>query len=431
MAGPLNTRWTRRRSMLAGTAVLLVFALSLAFTTVASSGLPWVPRTEVRAAFADVGALRAGDDVRIADVRVGYVKDVQLDHGVPVATLSLDDARPIYRDASAVTASVDSRSALGQKYVNLRPGNPGAGRMSPDEVIATSKTTSAQELSDVLAVLDAPTRQALGSTIRETGGGAAGHQQDLQDALHSLPQTLPDLGTVSKALSSNQGTDLTSALHAADQLSTSFAGRQQQIGELVNHLNVTMKAVNVDNGQALADTLNQAPDTLRRTRDALSSLQGPLANTQVAAAELQPGAQALGQATPDVRGVLRDSVNPLNKVPGVAGQAEPAVQDLTHVVADARPLAPRLTETFADAQTPLAVLAPYAADITRYFGNLRDVLKFGDAAGHWVRLVPLGGTASGSGAVPGLRDPLTGHDPYPAPGQAPSDRQTTVPAGGR
>ncbi|MBB2506580.1 MCE family protein, partial [Amycolatopsis echigonensis] len=149
-----------------------------------------------------------------------------------------------------------------------------------------------------------------------------GHQQDLRDALGALPEELPDLGTVAGALATDGGKDLTGTLRALDSLSGRFTNRQQEISALVGQLKTTLDAVGVDGGKPLADVVDKAPDTLGKARGALQSLQAPLADAQAAMSSLKPGADALGQATPDVRGVLREGVPPLDKVPGVAGQAE-------------------------------------------------------------------------------------------------------------
>ncbi|HKC28919.1 MAG TPA: MlaD family protein, partial [Jatrophihabitans sp.] len=322
-------KWARRRAVLLGAAIAVVFGGALYIALTASSGLPGQSGTVVRAAFDDVGALREGDDVRIANVRVGQVSAIDLVAGKPQVTMRLDDDRPVYRDASAVTASVGARSALGQKYVDLNPGAPQAGRLDPATVIPATKTVGAQELSDVLAVLDAPTRQALGSTIRETGGGAAGHVQDFSDGAGALPAILPDLGTVSRALTAGSGQDLTRLLQVADRFSGEFDGRQQQLGELAGRLDTTLRALDVDGGKPLGETLDRAPYTLAKVRGALQDLRQPLSDADAAITTLRPGANALGKATPDVRGVLRESIPPLRRLPGVADQAQPAVDALT------------------------------------------------------------------------------------------------------
>ncbi len=425
MAGGTANGWARQRALLIGAGLVAAFGISLYVALTASGGLPGTSGRTVKAAFDEVGSLRAGDDVRIAGVRVGQVKDVRIAAGKPVVTLGFDKGRKIYHDASALTATVSSRSALGQKYVDFRPGTPGSGELGRDEVIPASKTGDAQELSDLLRVLDQPTRDALGSTLRQAGGGLSGHSQDFKDVAGALPQELPDLATVSRALSVDNGADLTAMLRAADSLSRSFEGHQQQLAELVDRVNTTIQALDVDDQAPLGDTLDKAPQTLVDARGALDQLRAPLAQTGQAMTGLQPGAVALGDATEDVRGVLREGVPPLDEVPAVAGQADPVVPELTKVLSDAKPLAPRLVQALNSASQPLAVAAPYAPEVSLFFSYMTDALSDGDAAGHWLRIYPVVGTETVTGILP-IQDPTTHRNAYPAPGQAARDKSTSV-----
>ena len=426
-----GTAAKRRRHLLLGLIVVIAFVASAVVAVTSQHGLPWASRTVVQAAFDEVGSLRAGDDVRIANIRVGYVGGVRYEKGQAIAELRFDGRRPIYRDARAVAASVGARSALGQKYVDFAPGGPGAGLLGPDEVIPPKQTVGAQELSDVLDVLDDPTRAALGSTVRELGHGTAGHAQDVRDTLATMPAMLPDLGEVADALSAHNGADITSMLHAVDGLAGRFEGRQQQIGELVGRLDRTLAGVAVDGTQPLTDTLNKAPETLRAVDGALRKLDPPLADTETAMRAAGPGAEALGAATPDLRGVLREGQRPLAKVPGVAGDAQPAVDRLTATFRDAKPLAPKVTEALRTARKPLEVLAPYSAEASMLFTHGANALSQGDAAGNWLRIYLLFSTESVSGVLPGVKDPITTRDAYPAPGQAAKDTRQSPIGGGR
>lgn len=405
----------RPRHTVIGFAVVLVFLGAAVVAVTSQNGLPWASRTVVRADFDDVGSLRTGDDVRIANIRVGHVGEITYARGRAVVELEFDGERPIYRDARAVTASVGARSALGQKYVDYSPGGPDAGRLPPGKIIPATRTVGAQELSDVLDVLDKPTRDALRSTLREVGGGTAGHSADLRDALEEMPQLLPDLGTVSSALAAGDGADLTRMLRAVDTLAGRFHGRQKHIGALFGQLDTTFAAVGVDEGRPLGSSLRRAPSAMESVTDASDAARRPLADLSVAMAELREGADALGAATPDVRGVLTESPRPLRKVPPVARPAEAAVRALTGVMSDARPLAPQVADAFHQAKTPLRVLAPYTADMVTYFRNSASALGQGDKVGNWMRVYLLFSTESVSGAVQGVRDPISKRDPYPAP----------------
>lgn len=417
----------RRGSVRAGLLTTVVIALMLTFAITAQNGLPpylpGVDRTTVKVAFTDVGALRAGDDVRIANVRSGFVSSIDLVDGKSIATLKLDGGRPVYEDASV---TIGARSSLGQKYVELDPGTKSAGEIRT--TIPSDRAASSIELDTVLDTLDAKTREAAGSTVREVGTGLAGRGQDLHDGLGALPQMLPDIGTVAKALSEDGGQDLAQMLRAADTVSRSLTAQEDQIASTTRQVSDTLDAVATDDGQALRDTITAAPEAMTDVKAALDDLNGPLAATRRAVTELRPGAQALGDATPDVRGLLREGVVPLDKVPGVAKRAVPAVERLTPTVRDARPLVQQLGTTFDRAQSPLSILAPYSDEVLLFFQNAASALSQGDAAGRWLRFYPVPTTESVSGALP-LRDPTASREAYPAPNTA-KDHYESTPLGG-
>lgn len=426
----LRKTWDSPRSALAlGVAVIVVFATAVVFGLNATHGMPLAQRKTVKAAFTNVGGLVEGDDVRVASSRVGYVEDILIENGQAVAMLKIDDeSMKIYRDASATTASVGARSALGQKFVDLDVGSSGAGELSEHEVIPQRETRGAQEISELFNVFDAPTRKGSATALRELGGGMGGHEKDFSDLLRTAPAALPALGTVSRSLTANGGADLTALLSSADTLVARFHGRQQEMADLTRQLGTTLQAMAVDGGEPLEETLTVSPEALRAARGAFTSLAKPLRDTKIAAAGLRPGAEALGDATADLRGVFTDGVRPLRKVPGVSVKAQPAVTALTGLMGDARPLAQRLVRTLDWSATPLAVLAPYSAEIANFFTAGTNALSQGDGAGHWLRIYVVPRVESVSGVLP-IDDPTVNRNAYPAPGQAAQDSAGPVKGG--
>ncbi len=425
MAGPKSTK---ARSLLIGTVALACFTAAVYVGVNAHKGLPGAELTTFSAAFQDTGGLRAGDDVRIARVRAGRVDNVEMKDGTAVATIALDGDRPIYKNA---TASVDSRSGLGQKIVNIDPGTPDAGELPENAVLPKERTTSAENLSDLLAVFDDPTRAALTNTLTQTGQGVGGHGQDVQDVVRNAPEILPDLGTVSRALTENNGQDLSHLLQAANSLSGRFAGRQEQISALTGDLGTTLRAVSADNSAPLRDTLDKAPDTLSAAREAMTALQPPLSDMDSATARLQPGARGLGDATPDLRGVLREAVPPLDGVPHVSEQAQPALDEITQTMTDARPFAPRAANALSNTNPVLTTLSPYAPEVMLFFENFADALSNGQAGkgdpnNRHLRVTLMLHTQSVDGQL-GIRDPFVARNPYPGPGAAEQDSTGSQP----
>lgn len=420
MSAIVRKERSRSRSVRIGSATLLGAAAVTAFALTAQNGMPdYVPgvsRTSVEVQFDDAGALRAGDDVRIANVRAGFVDSIELVDGTPVVTLELDDGRQVYDDASA---TIGARSALGQKYVELDPGTPDAGQLAGP--IPAERTTGSVELDTVLDTLDARTRKATGTALREIGGGLTGRGKDLNDGLAHLDADLRDIGTIATALDSGGGADLAALLRTTATLASVLDGQQPQLAGLTRGTAVTLDALAVDDGRQVGETVRQAPGTLREVRGALESLEGPLRDTHTAVVALRPGAEALGAALPDTRAFLRDAVPPLRKVPGVAGDAEPAVRRLTPVLADAQPLVRDLGTFFTRAQRPLATLSPYSAEVSLFFSNASSALGQRDRAGGWLRFYPVVNPENVIGNLP-IRNPLLQRDPYPAPGGAPAHR---------
>ena len=75
----------------------------------------------VTAAFAKIGGLAKGSDVRISGIKVGTVTEQRLDPQTFDAVVTLSISRDVRLPADTV-ASVDSEGILGGKYVRLEPG---------------------------------------------------------------------------------------------------------------------------------------------------------------------------------------------------------------------------------------------------------------------------------------------------------------------
>lgn len=408
------------RHFLVGIATMIVLGL-VAFIGIRANSAGEIPSqtyTFVKAQFHDVSTLKTRLDVRRNSVQIGQVTGIEYRDGLALVTLRLDGRQPVYQDA---TAKLFTESALGRQFVELDPGTAAAGPLG-DGVIPTARTGDAITLDRLFDILDKPTRDGLASTVRELGRGLAGHGRDLNDAIRAAPDLLADLGVVSHAAASPQA-DLPGLLRSAHQLTGRFHARHQQIRDLLAEADSTLRAVTVDGAQPLNATLKGLPGTLRDARQTLEAVRPPLADVQSAVATLQPGGRALGESAADLRGVLREAVAPLDKVPDVADQAEPAVADLTHTVADARPLAPRLTTALDDADTLLSRLGPYAPDAGRFFDQLAapDGLLSGNF-GYGLHYFRATVAAPGPLSVASLPDPTRRVEPYPKPGETAWER---------
>jgi phospholipid/cholesterol/gamma-HCH transport system substrate-binding protein len=372
--------------------------------------LPARNYTEVKAHFEDVGVLKPGKEVKQNGLRVGTVSKVALVDGLAEVTLRLDGNVDVYQDA---TAFVGNFSALGKKYVGFDPGTKASGELGSTP-IGVDATKDSSALEDALSAFDPKTRTALRNAVGSLAVGTAGHSDDLNAVLAASPHLLEDLEVVMKAAGSKDA-DITGLLIKADQLVNRFNGRSEQIEQLVTNADRTVEALGVDEGKPLEDTIAKLPAALDSTGQALDDLYAPLGDAEVALRNLEPGARSLGAATPDLRGFLRESPKALDRVPGVAKSADPALESLTKTIADARPLVKPLSKSLDSLAELLDGLLPYVPDVGRFFSQ-NDLLSgtlSGDDSRHYFAAQL---TGVGLFSVGGLPDPLYQSEPYPCPG---------------
>jgi phospholipid/cholesterol/gamma-HCH transport system substrate-binding protein len=323
----------------------------------------------------------------------------------------------IYKDA---TARVRSRSLLGQKYVQIDPGTAAAGELG-DDVLARDRTTTVVDIVDLVDTFDDETRKALHTALLNTGTGAGGRGQDLNDLIAASPDLLADLNLTGRTLTAEE-TRLVAFLATAERLSGRFNGREAELEKLIGQMGDTLLAVAADEGKPLADTVKKLPSTLDALTPALSELGSAAAALGPAVDNLGPSAAALGGVTDKFREALRESVPVLGKVPPVSGLADPALAALTTTFNDARPLAPALAKTFDAAAAQMEILAPYAPDLDLLLDGLAAAFAQGppdDPDNKWLRVASIFAAINQAG----------NRNPYPAPGEAAKDAARYNPLG--
>ncbi len=138
------------RPVLGGVFAVLALALFAIAVFYARTAYGWlfVRGPEYRAAFADVGGLAEGAQVRYAGLGVGRVRAVQVDPVDPrhvLVTIRVDEGTPVRASTRAVVVSAGGQPAV---YVNLRPGAPDAPALAPGARVPSEQGPT---LEDVLA----------------------------------------------------------------------------------------------------------------------------------------------------------------------------------------------------------------------------------------------------------------------------------------
>ena len=273
---------------------LLVFIVVTTLATsvlVATIGnLTFSPSTEYKAEFVDATGVVKGDDVRIAGVKVGTVKDGQIvDRTRALVTFSVQDTTHL---SKATHASIRYRNLVGQRYIALEDQiGDSSTELDAGETIPVSQTSPALDLT-VLFNGFKPLFSALSPA-------------DINQLSYEIVQVFQ-----------GEGGNLESLLTHTASVTNTLASRDQVIGDLIDNLNEVLDHVG-DRDVQLSRLITTFRTFVGGLKDDRGAILGSL--DQISALSVQTADLVSGIRRPFV-----DDVKQLRRVAGNldAGKAE-------------------------------------------------------------------------------------------------------------
>jgi phospholipid/cholesterol/gamma-HCH transport system substrate-binding protein len=245
-----------RNPILIGVLSILIIS-GLTFFAFSIDKIPQLKQAyELKAYFSDAIGLTADNQVRVAGIKVGQVKDIELVGDRVLVTMDVDNNIKIPRDA---TAQIRLATLLGTKFVNIDGAGPGP-YLADGDVIPLENTSvpyqifqAANEGTGVLEGLNGP-------------------------RLNRLLVQLTDLVRTSRG-------EIGHALEGLNELGAGLNARAPELRELLSGADDLTKllANEGDNINSLIDNSNTVLATLAEKREEIQSL---LASTELMAGEL-------------------------------------------------------------------------------------------------------------------------------------------------
>src|SRR4051812_41428967 len=128
-----------------------------------------------------------GQTVNIAGVQVGEISKVELKEGRALVTFRMQPKYGrVYRDARVL---MRPKTGLKDMVAELEPGTPQAGRLRENDVIPVSETLPDVNLDEILASLDADTRDYLTILVSAGAEGLRGNGRALARAIRRFEPT--------------------------------------------------------------------------------------------------------------------------------------------------------------------------------------------------------------------------------------------------
>ena len=235
----------RERNPVVVGAVSLVVLAALVLAAFRAEDLPLIGAGDTYyAAFSEAGGLKENDEVRVAGVRVGKVKSVELD-GDHVRVEFLVDRGVDF--GARTSAAIKVKTLLGAMFLALQPA--GTGQLAEGSEIPVERTSSPYDVVDAFS------------------GLAARSERIDTDQLAQALDTVADL-------TRNTPEEFQAALRGVSDLSANIAARDQQLNTLLRNMR-KVSGVLGDRRKELVDLMRDG-DVLFRAlvarRQAISDL---------------------------------------------------------------------------------------------------------------------------------------------------------------
>ncbi len=269
-----------------------------------------------KADFPEASLLVKEADVRMAGVNIGKVKSKELGPGGRTTRVEMElDHRfaPIGRDARAI---LRQKSLLGETYVEITPGSPGAEKLPDGGTLARTNVDDTVELDEVFRVFDPETRRALQQWLHEGGIVTSGSfARDFNDSLGNAAPFFTGGAQLLRPLA-EQEVALRRVFRDTGRVFHAVSREDGQLRGLITGGEATFGAL-ASRDDALAETFQIFPTFLRETRSTVQRLEAFARNTdplvrdlREPAQDLAPTLRDLGDLSPDLEKLFHD-IHPL------------------------------------------------------------------------------------------------------------------------
>jgi virulence factor Mce-like protein len=325
---------TRRRQsafanpVLIGAVTVLVLLVAVFLAYNANEGLPFVPTRELKVDIANGSELVAGNDVREGGYLIGIVsalEPVTLENGQAGAQLTLKLNKANGEVPIDSTVSIQPRSVLGLKYLDLHKGS--SKHMFADgATLPVSQTNVPVQFDDVFKMFDQPTRAAAQQDLVGFGDTLASRGSALNDTIAALPSLFGHLEPVARYLS-DPSSELTRFFTGLNSFMGAVAPVAQVNAQLFGKMATTFAAID-RNPADLKATIAESPSTEQVSTQSLIAQQPLLTDLTTFGQYMTPATHSLEVALPVLNPALEQGTQVLGRTPALNSRLQDTMQAL-------------------------------------------------------------------------------------------------------
>lgn len=248
---------------------MVVTIIATGLLVILIGNLSFEETEEYQAVFEDVAGVVEGDDVRIAGVKVGSVKGIEVvDRDRAQLTFSVETGAQL---TPSTEVAIRYRNLVGQRYLALSQPDGATGTLAPGETIPEERTSEALDLTELFngfkplfRALSPDDVNQLSFEIVQVFQGEGGTVESLLRSTASVTSELADRDQIIGELLDN-----------LDLVLDHIADRDQQLTALIQNFRQLVAGLK-DDRRAILSSLNQISDLSVQTAELASDIRPPL-----------------------------------------------------------------------------------------------------------------------------------------------------------
>lgn len=269
------TPFRERNPVTIGAASLAVIAM-IVLAAFKAEDLPLIGGGDTYyAAFSEAGGLEANDEVRVAGVRVGKVREISLRGDEVIVEFVVDRGTAL---GSETGADIKVKTLLGAMYLALDPG--GGGELEPDSEIPEARTTAPYDVVEAFSGLASTTNRIdidqLSTSLDTLTSLMKGTPEELQGTLNGLSRLSRNVAA--------RDQQINTLLQNAEKVSGVLADRDEELTKLFRDGDRLIRAI-----YTRREAVSRLLDSTRQLSQELTTL------IQQSRADLKPALQQLDQ----------------------------------------------------------------------------------------------------------------------------------------
>jgi len=251
---------------------MVVTAMATGVLIMLIGNLNFESTRQYKAIFSDVTGVVKGDDVRVAGVKVGSVKKVEVvDRTRARVTFTVRSATDVTRSS---TATIRYRNLVGQRYISVTQGVGDTSQLPEDSTIPMSRTQPALDLTvlfngfkPLFAALTPTDVNKLSYELIQVFQGEGGNLESLLTSTGSVTQTLADRDQLIGDVITNLNTVL-----------ETVGNRDKQLSSLIVQLRSFMAGL-VQDKDAILNSLDSVSALTNETADLTTGIRPGLVSS--------------------------------------------------------------------------------------------------------------------------------------------------------